>query len=145
MTTTKILALTLLATTLTLGAATPKEIRNTTKQRTNSISNAIATILYRRGIEEHKALELSRTIMTTNEELYSLMVLNFISHTQLPKERVLDYLSKQALYKKSTDFSSYASLIKISHSLKNEPLTENELENMQALASKNKRLERVFS
>jgi len=145
MTTRKILTLTLLATTLTLSAAVPKEVRETTRQQTNSISKAIANILYRRGIEEDKAMELSSAIISTNEELFSLMLHNFIFMTGLNKEELLEYLSKQALNKKSVDLSSYASLVKISHSLKKELLTPRDLQNLKELSSKNELLMRVFS
>jgi len=63
----------------------------------------------------------------------------------LNKEELLEYLSKQALNKKSVDLSSYASLVKISHSLKKELLTPRDLQNLKELSSKNELLMRVFS
>jgi uncharacterized membrane protein YheB (UPF0754 family) len=145
MTTRTILTLTLLATTLTLSAAVPKEVRETTRQQTNSISKAIASVLYRRGIEEDKAIELSSALISTDEELFSLMLHNLIFMTGLHKEEVLEYLGKQALNKKRVDLSSYASLVKISQSLTKEALAAKDLQNIKELSSKNELLMRVFS
>jgi hypothetical protein len=56
MNTKQLLTLTLLATALTLNAAIPKEYHRTYKQQANSLSQVLANILYKRGIEKEKAL-----------------------------------------------------------------------------------------
>ncbi len=145
MLTRKILTLTLLATTLTLSAAVQVEARETIRQQTNSISNEIADILFKRGIDEDKALLLSRAVITTNEELFSLMLNNLINTTNINKNALLEYLSKEALYKRSVDLTSYASVIKISHSLQNKALTRQELQKLSDLVERNGRLSKVFS
>ena len=145
MTTKQILSLTLLATTLTLNAAVPKELFATTKQRANSISNAVASILYRKGIEEDKALELSKAIITADEELFSIMLHNLLNSTGLRKEAVLEYLSKQALMKKSVDLSSYSFLVKLSQSVKNTTLQSQELDLLGDISRKNELICKVFS
>ena len=105
MNTRNILTLTLLAVSLTLSAAIPKEIRLTSRQQTNSISNEIATILFEKGIEEEKAQSLSVSIMNTDEELFSFLVDNYASHCQIDKKSIYEELSKLALQKKSVDFA----------------------------------------
>jgi len=145
MTTTKILTLTLLATTLAFSAALPRELTATTKQQTNSISNQIANILYKRGIEEDKAQELSHAMINTNEELFAIMINNFVNTSGINKDDVLNELSKLALNKKNVDLTSYAFLVKLMHSLKNSTLNEVELKKIAEVSTKNSMIFKVFA
>jgi len=144
MTTKRILTLTLLATTLTLGAAVPRELNATVKQRSNSISNQIATTLYNRGIEMDKAQELSTNIINVDEELFSFMVQTYSNETGIQLEEIYHELGKLALSQKSADFSSYAFLLKLSQTIKKEHLTTTELELIGNISTKNQIIYKAF-
>ncbi|MEA2072326.1 MAG: hypothetical protein U9O86_01980 [Campylobacterota bacterium] len=146
MTTTKILTLTLLATTLTLGAAVPRELNATTKQRTNSISNQVASTLYRRGIDENVAKELSESILNnTDEELFALLTKNYANDSGIKLEEIYTELGKLALQRKNVDFSSYSFLLKLTQSIKKESLSKDELEVLEAVSTKNTLIYNTFS
>ncbi len=144
MITRKILTLTLLTVTLTLNASIPRDLRNTTRQQSNSITNRVATILFNRGIEEHKAHELSQAIINTNEEVFSMMLENFADTCAIDKESIYQELSKIALSKKSADFTSYAFLVKLSRLIKSTYLEASELKKIEAVAMKNQIVYKAF-
>lgn len=145
MTTKQILSLTLLATTLTLSAAAPREYPKTIKQQANSLSHEISSILYNRGIEQERAKALSDALLHPNEPLFSMMLHNYIYSTKISKEEVLEYLSREALKKKSVDLSSYATLIKISQQIEKVAPTQQTLAKLEEISSKNALLVKVFS
>lgn len=145
MTTRKILTLTLLATTLTLGAAVPRELIKTTKQQSNSISNKIANTLYRRGIEADKAQELSQTIINVDEEVFAFMVQTYATSTGMPLDEIYHELGKMALTKKQVDFSSYSFLLKLSQTLKKERLTNKDLKKIENIATRNQLIHNSFA
>jgi len=144
MTTRNILTLTLLATTLTLGAAVPRELNATVKQRSNSISNKIANTLFSRGIELDKAQELSLNIINVNEELFSFMVQTYSTETGIQLDEIYHELGKLALSKKSVDFSSYSFLLKLSQNIRKEHLSTTQLEQIDHISTKNQIICKAF-
>jgi len=144
MKTRNILTLTLLATTLTLGAAVPRELNATVKQKSNSISNQIANTLYNRGIEIKKAHELSHNLINVDEELFSFMVQTYSNETGIELNEINHELGKLALNKKSVDFSSYSFLLKLSQTIKKEHLTTAELQVIENISTKNQIIYKAF-
>lgn len=145
MTTNKILALTLLATTLILNATVVRpKVQNTVKQQTNLITNKIANILYRRGIETDKSKELSQTLVNSDEELFTYMVHTFSQESSIALTDIYDELAKIALKKKSADFSSYSFLVKLTQNIKDKHLNGVELKNIESISSTNKLILQAF-
>jgi len=145
MTTKNLLISTLLATSLTLGASSPVEFIQTTKQHSNSISTQIAVSLHARGIEEETAHKLSQSVINTDEELFAYMVKTFSSETGITMKEISYELGKMALNKKRADFSSYSFLIKLSQNVKSSYLTQKELHTIRDIATKNSMIYRTFS
>jgi hypothetical protein len=145
MNTKQLLSLTLLATALTLNAALPKEYNLTYKEQANSVSLILASILYKRGIEKEKALEISQKFTGENEELFTLMLNNLLNSSQYKQEEVFERLSLMALQRKSIDLSSYAALTKLTQHLGSISTTEQEQYNLKLIADKNKALQKIFS
>lgn len=145
MITKNLLSLTLLATALTLNAAVPKEYVKTSIQKANSISARIAHILYDRGIDREKALEISQNFIQGNEELFALTLHTFVNHSSFTQEEVLNHLSKMALQKRNVDFSSYASLVRVAQELNITSIDKAFLSNLEEIASKNRLLKKVFA
>ena len=145
MNTKNLLTLTLLATALTLNAALPKQYAHTSKQQANSISALIANILFNRGIDKDKALEISKNCTHENDELFALTLHNFINNSPFTQEEVLQRLSTMALQRKSIDFSSYSSLIQLTQELNRNVLNKEFLSKLEDIASKNSFLKKVFA
>lgn len=145
MNTKQLFTLTLLATSLTLNAATPKEYVLTYKQQTNSISSVLANILYKRGIEKEKALEISQNFIGKNEQLFALMLENLMNNSAHTKEKLLEKLSTMALQQKNINLSSYASLIQLAQNLQKNSLNQEQLHNLELIARKNETLKELFS
>jgi len=143
--TTKLLTLTLLATTLTLNAATFKEVRLVTQQRSHSISTIIASVLHKRGLEEDKALELSKELIGEKEELFSLMINNFLNATTISHEELFAELGKLALSRKKVDFSSYSFLVRLQQTLQTPHLNEREKAKLARISTNNQLLYKVFA
>jgi len=145
MITKNLLSLTLLATALTLNAAMPKEYTRTSIQHANSISTRIANILYNRGIDKDKALEISQNFIHENEELFTLTLHTFVSHTSFTQEEVLERLSMMALQKRNVDFSSYSSLVRLAQELEINSYDKALLSKLEEISSKNSLLKKVFA
>jgi len=145
MTTRKILTLTLLATSLTLHAVVPTTLLESTQVQQNSVSNTIAVSLFNKGIEKKAAQQLSRNFIGNNEELFSLMVHNYIYSTGFSQQEVYTQLSKLALTKQKADFTTYGFLIKLTQSIQNSKITTQNLELLSSLSTKNTLLAKVFA
>ena len=145
MTTKSLLSLTLLATALTLNAALPKDYTRTSIQKANSISARIANILYNRGIDKDKAIEISQNFIHGREELFTLTLYTFVNNSSFTQEEVLERLSMMALQKRNVDFSSYASLVRLAQELKIDSFDKALLSNLEEISSKNSVLKKVFA
>jgi len=145
MNTKQLLSLTLLATALTLNAGVPKQYILSTKQKANSLSSTLANILYKRGIEKDKAVEITKGFINENEELFTLMLNNLLNNSVLSQEKVLTQLSTMALQRKNIDLSSYGSLVKLAQQLSNTPLDKEQLNNLALISEKNCSLKKVFA
>ncbi|MDF1882706.1 hypothetical protein JHD49_01995 [Sulfurimonas sp. SAG-AH-194-C21] len=142
--TTKILTLTLLATALAFSSVIPKEQTRTSKQQSNSISTQIAYTLVKRGIDDDKALQIAQNFISENEELFFIMVSNYLHHTNIKREALFNELSKLALLRKKADFTSYSFLIKLTQSLKKTQLNSDNLKKLAAISTNNSLLQKVF-
>lgn len=146
MTTRKILTLTLLATTLTLGAAVPREFNQTTKEQRKSISSQIAATLSKRGIEEKKAQEFVQEMLkSTDQEVFTFMVQTFSNESSININAIYEELGKRALQKKNVDFSSYSFLVSLTHSIKKTILSSKELSALEEISTKNTLISNTFS
>ena len=145
MTTIKLFTLTLLATTLTLSAAIPRETPKSSIQKTNSLSRVIANILRKRGIEDESSTKIAREFIGENEELLTLMLQNYLQKTEVTPQVLYTELSNLALKKETLDFSSYSFLVKITQKLSVSPLTKKEFTNLHTIATNNQLLNKVFT
>jgi len=144
MNTKNLLALTLLATSLTLNATVAQHTNIITKQQNSSISSKLATILHKRGLDEDKAIEISKNFIDENEELFSLMMHNLINSSSYTQKEVLNQLSMMALQRKNIDLTSYSSLVSLAHSMSKRTLGSETLKNLEAIATKNMLLAKIF-
>lgn len=144
MTARQIVALTLLATSLTLNAAVTKIVIETKTIQTNSITANIANKLFNRGIEKDHALTISQNFIGENEELVSLMIHNYMHSLKISNDTMYTELSKLALAKKKVDFTSYDFLVKLTHSIDKAEISKDNLKKLASISADNRLLHKVF-
>ncbi len=145
MKTIQLLTLTLLATSLTLGSVTLPNKTPSTIQQQNSISNSIATSLYRRGLEKESAIKITKNIIDENEELFSLMLHNYLNKISINQDAIFTELGQLALLKKDVDFSSYSFLVGFTQSMTNQKVDKETLSKLSIISSDNSLLKRIFA
>lgn len=134
----QILTATLLASALTLSAVTltPTNQRNQAKSRT--ISSAVANILHKRGLEKNASEELAHNFFDDKEELLALMIKNIeYGCSDLDENSILEYLSTQALHRKSVQLDSYSALVNMAYQIKAQALSKKTLLELENIAAKN--------
>jgi len=123
----------LIATELNTNIASQRQI--------NSVTSSIAHILYKRGIDEDVAKEISKNLVNEEDELFAAMIHNLINGcSDLNKEEVLEYLSTAALHRQKVDFDSYSHLIGMVSKIKGKALNEQSLKQLNRIAKLNKEI-----
>lgn len=145
MTTRLILSLTLLATSLTLSATSTKELTTNVKQQSNSISNAVANILYEKGIEKKSALKIASKIIGNEEELFSIMLHTYTTTVSANHNNALNALAKLALNYEKADLSSYAFLIKLTYRINKTMPNKAILNKLDRISTNNSLLKSIFA
>ncbi|WP_324172577.1 hypothetical protein [Sulfurimonas sp.] len=133
-----ILSSVLLASALTLTPITATLLSANTQVKINSISNSIAQNLHRRGIDEDASKKIAQRFLTMDEELFSLMLQNIKnSSVKLNHEKLMDFISTQALMQKNVKLDSYAYLVSMAHKIKGTVLSKEDLKTLNIIAQKN--------
>ena len=142
----KILTATLLASTLTLSAVSISTIQNQTKLKINSISLRVAKILEQRGIDEKFSQKIANDFFNDNELAAIFMIKNIENRSSSLKEKdILEYLSTQALYKKSFQLDSYSALVSMAQSIHGQSLSQDALKELENIALINSVYKRTLS
>ncbi len=133
-----ILSSVLLASALTLTPIVTTSLNANTQLKVNSLSNSIAKNLHRRGIDRDASLKIASRAFSVDEELFALMLQN-LEHSDiaLNQNKILDYLSTQALMQKNIKLDSYSFLVNMIHQIKGEALSKEELDKLNLVATKN--------
>jgi hypothetical protein len=145
MTPKKILALTLLATSLTLHASIARVTQHTTLEKHNSITQTIASFLVQRGIEDSKAVEIASSFVGTNEELFYIMTQNYMHQMDINSKEFYSELAKLSLQKRKASFNDYSFLVKLTQTLKGHALNSKTFTNLHNIATNNSFLQKVFA
>ncbi len=133
-----ILSSVLLASALTLTPITTTFLSANTQVQVNSISNSIASNLHRRGIDEDASKKIAQRFLTMDEELFALMLQNLKnSSIKLNNNKIMDFISTQALMQKDVKLDSYAYLVSMAHKIKGRMLSEEDLKTLNIIAQKN--------
>ena len=128
----------LIATALALSPLTPTPISHSAKHQANSLSTNIASMLYKRGLDDDAAREISENFFLDNEDLFSFMLKNLENGCSIISEdEIMNYLSSMALQRKSIELDSYESLVSMVHKIKNRALPKETLKQLEQIASKN--------
>ena len=107
----------------------------------HSISSSISSILYKRGLEEETADALASDVVDEENEMFLSLLLQTLDEKNIvSRQEVLEYLSLEALHRRSVDFKSYDTLVGMVTKIKKCALDENTRKQLSYLANINKQL-----
>ena len=133
-----LLSVTVFVTSLILTPAMASPFNVNIKIQNNSISNSIASMLRKRGLDEDAAQKIANSFIGEDEARFAIMLRNLENGCSiLNKNEVLEYLSHSALQKRAVDFTSYSSLIGMVQKIKNKALEPNTMRELENVANKN--------
>jgi len=119
-------------------SATEINIYETNSQRQiNSVSNTIASILHKRGLDEDVAHAFSQDLVE-NEAVFSAMLSNFLKHyPDIRQEEVFEHLSTAALHRQNIQFDSYDHLVNMASKIQGKVLNEKALDQLRSISRLN--------
>ena len=139
-----LLTLTLIISGLALNPVMADGVVNSTISTQNinhSITSSISSILYNRGLEEEAAVALVQGVVDEEDEMFLSMLLQTLdSKNIVSTQEVLEYLSTEALHRRSVDFKTYDNLVGMVTKIKKSALDENTRNQLTYLAKVNKQL-----
>ena len=98
-------------------------LTNSTQRQILSVSNHIASVLYKRGLDEEAAEELSSK-MIEDDILFEAMLNNLMDHySDINREDVFEELATMALHRQEIDLSVYDHLVSLLGKVSKETLT----------------------
>jgi len=136
-----IIRITLFVSILIFNPAVADTLRSATNLQTNintTITENIASILYKRGLEEKAAKERAEEFVEDDERLFALMLDNLLyGCSDITKEEILEHLSTAALHRKSIALDSYAHLIDIYSKIKRSTPDQKARKKLNTIAKRN--------
>ena len=139
-----LLTLTLIISGLALNPVMAEVVVNSaasTQTINHSISSSISSILYKRGLEEETADALASDVVDEENEMFLSLLLQTLDEKNIvSRQEVLEYLSLEALHRRSVDFKSYDTLVGMVTKIKKCALDENTRKQLSYLANINKQL-----
>lgn len=103
-----------------------------------TVTQDIASVLYRRGLEEQTADERAEEMVGDDAEAFAMMLNNLLHGcSSITKEEILDYLAATALHKQKVELSSYEHLIHIYSKIKQTVPDEEVRNRLSAIAKRN--------
>jgi ABC-type dipeptide/oligopeptide/nickel transport system ATPase component len=135
------IGVTILVSVLALNPLVAIEFQNKIQTRLNHseiVSNSIASILHKRGLDEDAAKEIADSFVDGDDELLVQMVNNLA--TVLSHEEVLEYLSTVALHRKEIRLDSYGHLVNMVSKIKRSSLDKKTLAHLNVIAKLNSQL-----
>jgi len=133
-----ILSLVLLTSSLTLSPLFASTINPQARAQSNSLSNNIANNLYSRGIDRDASKKIAKRIFDKDDGATDIMLTNLQnSYTSISKQEIINFLSTEALLSKNVDLSSYDYLVSMVYKIKNKPLSDQSLKELNSIAKKN--------
>ena len=135
------IGVTILVSVLALNPLVAIEFQNKIQTRLNHsaiVSNSIASILHKRGLDEDAAKEIADSFVDGNDELLVHMVDNLTP--VLSHEEIFEYLSTMALHRKEIRLDSYGHLVNMVSKIKRSSLDKETLAHLNVIAKLNSQL-----
>ena len=109
-----------------------------TQRQVNTVSNSIASILYKRGLDADVAHDLSKELVDDNDELLEAMINNIVNiYHDITQEEIFEHLSTLALHRQNIDLSSYDHLVNMVTKIKSKALSQMELKQLSTVSKLN--------
>jgi len=122
-------------------AQTRDQPSNIQAQQNSSVTESIASILHKRGLDEDAAHEISAQMVDDGDEILLAMIENIINSCKgLTHEEVLEYLSTEALHRKEVKLNSYAQLTHMFSKIKQRSPDKETRKQLSRVANFNSRL-----
>ena len=116
-----------------------------TQVQTRSLSMKIVTNLYNRGLEFDAAQEISEAFLDEEDENFLDGLKNLLHGCSIVSEaEILDHIATLALQRKKLDITDYSSLVAMVQKIKNCPLENTTLNELEFVAQKNLQRARYF-
>jgi len=129
---------TLLASALALSPFVVTIVNASTQSTMNVTATSIASVLYRRGLNEDSAMKISNKFVDENDVLLFAMISNLeCGCSVLSKEEIFNYLSTAALRGESVNLDDYSFLVGMVQNIKKRQLSSETLKELQSIASRN--------
>lgn len=139
-----ILRITLFVSVLVFNPAVAETLKPNTDIQTQQefrVLTSIADILHKRGLDADVAKTLSQNFMAKDEELFTHMMKNLLHGCKsITEDKLLAYMSNEALFRKSLKLESYDQLVGMVSKIQNKSLDPLTLEALQTVAKQNTQL-----
>ncbi len=113
-------------------------LQNSSQQQTNNLTNVLASTLYKRGLDEEAAKELSENFLDAHSDHMDEMINQLVHvYPELSHHEIYEYLSSEALHRRSIDLSSYDHLVSMVAKIKGKALSTAELHKLQTVSKLN--------
>ena len=113
-------------------------LQNSSQQQTNNLTNVLASTLYKRGLDEEAAKELSENFLDAHSDHLDEMINQLVHvYPELSHHEVYEHLSSEALHRRSIDLSSYDHLVSMVTKIKGKALSTAELHKLQTVSKLN--------
>ena len=133
--------ITLFVSALVFNPVVADTLRISTNIRTNTrttITENIASTLYKKGLEQKVARERAEELAEGNAELFTVMLNNLLyGCNDITEEEIVKYLSKAALHKQTVTLNSYDQLIDVYSKIKKLTPDKEVRERLSAIADSN--------
>ena len=112
-------------------------LTNNTQRQIVSVSNNIASVLHKRGLDEEVAEALSAKLIE-DDTLFEAMLNNLMDHYgDISREDVFEELATMALHRQEIDLSVYDHLVSLLSKVKKESLSEQNLQQLKIVSKLN--------
>ena len=135
------IGVTLLISVLALNPLLAVEFQDNIQTRLNTankLSNNIASILHKRGLDEDAAEDIANAFVEGEEDVMAQMIHNLT--LVLPHDEIMEHLSTMALHKKEIRLDSYDSLVSMATKIRKSTLDKSMLNHLHAIAKLNSQL-----
>lgn len=113
-------------------------LQNSSQQQTNPLTSVLASHLYKRGLDEDAAEEISQEFVDGHDDHLNDMINHLVyTYTELSHEEVFEHLSTEALHKRTIDLGSYDHLVNMLTKIKGDVLSVGELKQLHSVSKRN--------
>ena len=112
--------------------------QNSSRSQADPLGNTLASHLYKRGLDEDAAQALSNKFIDAHHNHLDDMIHHLVqTSNSLSHDEILEHLSREVLYRRNVDLSSYDHLVSMLTKIKGRTLSSMELKQLQRVSKHN--------